>query len=235
MQKILLLGAFLILFSEGFAQDKESTKRPKLNESSVVIDETGKQYSYEEWSKILKKGDFGVVYRKSDGKDVFMLKRYTEEQKRERQAAIPKPKPSPAFETGSSFRYSDNKTIDGVKIKKQDLVGKVLVFNFWFIACPPCRQEMPHLNELVEKYKDRDDVLFLGVALDESYEVGQFLKSTPFAYQQLRGGRAISTAFDVKAFPTHLIVDKNGVVQFSAQGFGRGTIPWIEKTIESLL
>lgn len=46
-------------------------------------------------------------------------------------------------------------TIDGRPIRLEDLRGKVVVLDFWATWCPPCRQEIPHLVRLAEKYRDR--------------------------------------------------------------------------------
>lgn len=70
----------------------------------------------------------------------------------------------------------DGKTYDITKLK-----GKAVVLNFWFIGCPPCRQEIPGLNTLVKEYAKKD-VVFLALALDDEKSLNDFLKKTPFTY-----------------------------------------------------
>ncbi len=43
--------------------------------------------------------------------------------------------------------------------------GKTVVLNCWFIRCKPCNEEMPRLNELVKQFENREDIVFLGLAL----------------------------------------------------------------------
>src|SRR5688572_27232831 len=43
-------------------------------------------------------------------------------------------------------------SIDGKQFQLSELKGKVIMLNFWFIACAPCVAEMPLLNQLVEEY-----------------------------------------------------------------------------------
>lgn len=64
----------------------------------------------------------------------------------------------------------DGKTYDIAKLK-----GKAVVLNFWFIGCPPCRQEIPGLNTLVKEYAKKD-VVFLALALDDEKSLNDFLK-----------------------------------------------------------
>ena len=66
---------------------------------------------------------------------------------------MPKPNESKYFTTGKSFGKFKTTDMNGNKINTQDLKGKTIVMNFWFINCPPCRTEIPHLNKLVDKYK----------------------------------------------------------------------------------
>jgi thiol-disulfide isomerase/thioredoxin len=69
-----------------------------------------------------------------------------------------------AVDSGKVFQFITLKDIDGRTIKANDLAGKIVVFNFWFIGCPPCRYEIPMLSEIAEKYKDRNDIVFIAVS-----------------------------------------------------------------------
>src|SRR5690606_22334605 len=54
--------------------------------------------------------------------------------------------------------------------------GKTIIIKTWFINCKACIAEFPELNEFVEKYKDRNDIIFLSLALDSKSELEAFLK-----------------------------------------------------------
>jgi len=58
------------------------------------------------------------------------------------------------------------RTLDGQKLRLGEQRGSVVLVNFWATWCGPCRQEMPHLNKLYEKYKASGFVL-LGVNVDD--------------------------------------------------------------------
>ena len=234
MCKILLFVFLQFLAFLSFSQ-------VKLDKNSIIIDELGNHYSYEKWRAIQIKGNHYLSYRKEGDKTVFVIKKYPEEQKQQEQqnksniSVAPKPASSPAFTEGEAFKYFNITTLDGEKIKKEMLAGKVLVFNFWFINCSPCRKEIPALNDLVGKYKEQKDILFLGVALDESFEIKEFMKNQPFLYTQVKNGRNISTKNKIQSYPTHLVVDKEGNIRFSGKGLASNTLFWIDKTIQEVL
>ena len=54
------------------------------------------------------------------------------------------------------------KDTDGDTISAKDLRGKVVVLNFWYAGCPPCRAEAKYLNQVHDQYAD-GDVVFVGV------------------------------------------------------------------------
>ena len=96
--------------------------------------------------------------------------------------------------------------------------GDLIVYNFWFTTCPPCKAEIPKLNELKLKYKDKN-VHFIAIALDPEYKIASFLKTTPLYYDIIAEASYISDKFDVTAYPTNIIVDKKGIIQFYETGY----------------
>jgi hypothetical protein len=50
--------------------------------------------------------------------------------------------------------------INGNEYSLDELKGKIIVMNFWFVECKPCIMKMPELNEIVEMYKNNEDVIF---------------------------------------------------------------------------
>jgi len=91
--------------------------------------------------------------------------------------------------------------------------GKILVLNFWFIGCTACEREMPFLNKLVASYKNRNDVLFVGIAPDNENELKAFLEKKPFAYAIiLDKSLYVTDTLNIQMFPTQMIVDKKGLI-----------------------
>lgn len=110
------------------------------------------------------------------------------------------------------------RTIDGRKIKNKDLLGKVVVLNFWFTTCSPCKKEIPELNQLKKEFVGKD-VEFIAVALDEEYKIASFLKGTPFNYEIVDSGSWLASRFEVSAYPSNIVIDKKGIIQFYKVGY----------------
>jgi peroxiredoxin len=108
------------------------------------------------------------------------------------------------------FRFTD---LDGRTYTPDNTKGKILVLKCWFIHCVRCVQEMPALNKLVDRYKNRDDVLFISLATDEGVKLRDFLKKRDFTYAVVPEAEAyITNALQVSAYPTHLLVSREGTV-----------------------
>jgi len=107
---------------------------------------------------------------------------------------------------------------DGSTVSSADYAGKVLVVNFWYAGCPPCRVEAPDLESLSNKYKAQG-VGFLGVNLYDSAQTAEsFEKEKGVTYPSVldRDTGSVLLAFSKtvppKATPTTLVVDKKGRV-----------------------
>lgn len=102
------------------------------------------------------------------------------------------------------------KTLDGSNIDLATLKGKVVVLNFWFIACASCRAHQPKLNDLKAKFAGRDDVVFLAITADPSGDVKKYLAKERFDYAQATDSESILKAYRVSVFPKNIVVSKTG-------------------------
>ena len=124
--------------------------------------------------------------------------------------------------------------IAGNNYTLESLKGKIIVINFWFVECKPCVMEMPELNKLVEKYKNKD-VVFLGFAINEKDKIEKFLKTTNYKYNVVPSAQEAIQTYGVNSFPTHVVIDKNSNISFSTSGLGETTIDDLEKAIGRLV
>ncbi|WP_299185810.1 TlpA disulfide reductase family protein [uncultured Aquimarina sp.] len=118
---------------------------------------------------------------------------------------------------GDSFPAFELKNLNNKTVTLEDLKGKVIFLNTWFNGCKPCVEEMPELNKLSNKYKDR--VLFLSMTLDNKEETKEFLKTHPYNFEHLVDAESfLKDVLGSKAYPRNIIIDRNGKIQFITYG-----------------
>lgn len=110
------------------------------------------------------------------------------------------------------------KDVNGNKVSSAEWQGKVVVMNFWFTACTPCRAEIPELNRLVVEFKD---VVFVAVGIDDIETLRAFLKKVHFSYVIVSDRRQeIAQKFAINIYPTHVVIDQKGNICFRRNGGG---------------
>jgi peroxiredoxin len=143
------------------------------------------------------------------------------------------PMPSPFFKNDEVIASFSAPDLTGRVFNLKDLEGKVVVLNFWFVACAPCVKEIPELNQLVDRYGKRDDIVFLALALDEKAEIEKMIEKNIFNYHIIPSAKEIvQKNYKVAMFPTHVVINKDGKVVFHTSGYNPTTISAIEKNIK---
>jgi peroxiredoxin len=94
--------------------------------------------------------------------------------------------------------------------------------------------EMPDLNKLVEKYKNKE-VVFLGLAMNQKEKLEQFLKRTKYNYIIVPDAKDVVEKYSVTSFPTHMVIDKNANILFAVSGLGPTTIDDLDNMISNLI
>lgn len=153
-------------------------------------------------------GELREIYRQRHQTDEGFDAWLAEKTEKQSSAAPGDKKPAPGF---------DVKTLDGEPLRLNELKGKVVVLNFWYIGCVPCQVEMPSLNKLVEEFK-LGEVIFIGFALDDESRLREFLIKIPFKYKIVGGSSSIAKQYGASAYPTHIIINKKGLVEFTITG-----------------
>lgn len=126
---------------------------------------------------------------------------------------------------------------DGTSQAISQWQGKVTVINFWATWCQPCREEMPELSRLQDRYRDRG-VIVLGISTDDVDKIREFAKETKVSYPLLAGDMeamnlGASLGNDKGVLPYTVIVRADGSIANTY--FGRINQALLEKTLLPLI
>lgn len=108
--------------------------------------------------------------------------------------------------------------MDGNQMKLSDLKGKKVFLNFWATWCPPCREEMPDIEKMKEKYGN--DLTIIAVSSAESKDtVAAFLQEYSYTFSiYLDEDSSISRTYQLSAIPTSYFIDEDGIIQQKSVG-----------------
>jgi thiol-disulfide isomerase/thioredoxin len=146
-----------------------------------------------------------------------------------RQALEAKAKPVKDF---SFPRYGDEK-----QVKLSDYRGKVVLLNFWYPYCGPCRGEFPELQKVSEKYgPDRFVILAVNVHPEEDDYVLPYMKGKKWGFVPLRGNVEFAEKeLGANGYPTNLLIDTEGRIVFKPGVIRGDEVRKLELQIEALL
>jgi len=92
----------------------------------------------------------------------------------------------------------------------KSLQGKVVLVNFWATWCPPCRKEMPDLDVLYQRFKEKGLVI-LAISDEEAGKVKSYLAEKPVTYPILLDpGRKVNDLFRINGIPKSFVYDRKG-------------------------
>jgi len=141
---------------------------------------------------------------------------------------VDNPQPAPPFLAND---------LNGNVVSSAGLQGKVVILNFWATWCPPCREEIPDLIRLQNRYKDRLQII--GISMDDDAspeEVKAFAGHMGINYPVLMGRynqKIPATYGGANALPTSFIFDTQGRVMTKHEGLFPAAV--YETEIRSLL
>jgi peroxiredoxin len=100
--------------------------------------------------------------------------------------------------------------LDGKSWTLRQLTGKVVLVNFWATWCPPCRKEMPDLDSIYTKLRDKGLVI-LAISDEDRAKVAPFLATHKVSYPILLDpGRTVNDLFVVRGIPKTFVYDRSG-------------------------
>src|SRR2546426_9103713 len=127
--------------------------------------------------------------------------------------------------------------LTGGPIALRDLRGEVVFLNFWATWCPPCKQEMPSMERLYRRYKDRGfTVLAVSIDTADATTVAHFVKHLSLTFPiGLDPKMGIANRYTVRGLPSSFLLDRNGTMVAVAMGPREWDGTAARAVIESLL
>lgn len=123
------------------------------------------------------------------------------------------------------------KNLEGEAIALADLKGKTVILDFWATWCGPCKASFPGMQEVVEKYKDNENVVLLFVDTfedgnDREKDVAKFIKDNNYNFHVLIDPKVkdsndyeVAKKYGITGIPTKIIIGPSGKINFRAVGF----------------
>lgn len=113
--------------------------------------------------------------------------------------------------------------LDGPNLRLQEYRGQVVLINFWASWCGPCRQEMPVLDRLHQRYEEAGFAV-LGVNVEgKRAPAEKIAKQAKVSFPVLiDAGQRVSKEYDLEAMPSTVVVDRDGTVRYIHRGYKPG-------------
>ncbi len=129
------------------------------------------------------------------------------------------PPPAEGPEVGKLAPDFQLENLEGQPISLSDLRGKPVLLNFWATWCPPCRAEMPYLQQLYEEWSDKGlEVLAIDIGESPS-KVKEFLQSQGLSLPVLLDAKEnVAREYNITGIPTTFFIDKDGTIQVKIIG-----------------
>ena len=115
----------------------------------------------------------------------------------------------------TSFKYMESSFIDlnGNKKSLSEYKGNVIFLNLWATWCPPCREEMPSMEKLYNKLKDRGFVILAVSAGEDQETVKKFLEKNKYSFPIFTDNQnSVAGNYGTGSIPTTYIIDKEGFI-----------------------
>lgn len=130
------------------------------------------------------------------------------------------------------------KTLDGNIVRLSEFRGKkVVLINFWATWCPPCRLEMPTMQQIYTEYRDKGfEILAVNIESDAQQEIRDFVKELRLTFPILLDpDMKVTRKFRVIGLPVSALVDRQGIVRAKEIGYHDWTSRASRKQVETLL
>ena len=128
------------------------------------------------------------------------------------------------------------KSAAGANVRLSEYRGQVVLINFWASWCGPCRQEMPELDNIHQKYSGLGFTVF-GVNVEQDRAMAdKVLRDIPVSFPILfDDANRVSELYGVDAMPVTVLVDRRGEIRYLHRGYKPGYEDQYEAQVRALI
>lgn len=124
--------------------------------------------------------------------------------------------------------------VDGSQIALSDLRGQVVLINLWATWCPPCRAEMPAIQQAYERFHAQGFTVLAVNQQEDGATVVQYMHDQRLTFPVLLDSDArVGATYQARVLPSSFFVDRRGIIRAVYRGpMSRGMI---EGAVEQLV
>lgn len=124
----------------------------------------------------------------------------------------------------------------GAAVDLDQLVGQVVVVDFWASWCRPCKDEMPALQRLHEKYRS-EGLVVIGINIDRSErKMNRFLKEVPVSFRIVHDRELeVANRYAPPRMPSSYFIGRDGKLVYIHEGFRPKDAESLERKVRALL
>lgn len=141
-----------------------------------------------------------------------------------------------ALSKGSKAPEIGLEDLKGRTIRMSALRGKVVVVDFWASWCGPCKEEMPVLDRLYDKYRGKGLVV---IGVNQDRDVGNvkgFLRRNAVSFPVVHDAKhQVAKRYRPGKMPSSYVIDRRGIVRHVHEGFRSSDASRLEREIKDLL
>lgn len=129
------------------------------------------------------------------------------------------------------------KMFDGQTVQIKDLKGKVVLLNFWATWCPDCIREMARVQtDIIDRFQGKEFV-FLPISRQDSYEkIKTFREKRGYTFPMgMDPDRKIYAQFATAVIPRNFVIDRNGKICYTEEGYDEASFQKLIAEIEKAL
>jgi len=140
--------------------------------------------------------------------------------------------PRPSQTASENFKPFSLKTLDGTRKTLKDFSNKVTLVSFFFPRCPYCNVELPEIQKMYDKYKDKGlSAVWVNILPEENGLIAGWQVAKNLNVPVLIGAsqESLQKDYNITSTPSTFMLDENGRVLFHEEGYKPGD----EKTLEA--